>query len=291
MTYLFNGVQTLPRTCGTLAGQPFHTSYPFGFGAQPNPHILRTTFSDRSRCDGGSPRIMTTSILIDRSAIRDKFRQWDEGHQPLEAELNESLAALSALQAHLDAWQRELARERESLQVERESLQAQRETLVQDQPNAGQDPEKPEELTNELTATRDKASALTSMLLSRTEELRVLDSRRAELVTELELSRAREKDLKVSLDEIRQEREEDRAKWGEETRRLRELLEHRLETSQAAGSPPRPEPVSSQAAPARPVERPAERQPAENAVFASVMEQFGKLRQQRAMGNALKKGR
>jgi chromosome segregation ATPase len=199
------------------------------------------------------------------------------------------LAALSAFQAHLDAWQGELARERESLRAERESL-------LRDGSTAGEDQANLSELGNELNATRDKVNALTTMLLSRTEELRVLDNRRAELVTELELSRAREKELKVSLDDIRQQRDAERIQWGEETRRLRELLERRLESAPATSSPEQAggnePPAVQHRVSERPVERLAERTPEDNPVFASVMEQFGKLRQQKARaGSALKKGR
>ena len=57
---------------------------------------------------------------------------------------------------------------------------------------------------------------LTVSLLARTEELRTLDNRRAELVTELELSRAHERELKNSLDEQKRLLEEERAKSSQE---------------------------------------------------------------------------
>ena len=68
---------------------------------------------------------------------------------------------------------------------------------------------------------------LTVSLLARTEELRTLDNRRAELVTELELSRAHERELKNSLDEQKRLLDEERAKSSQELRNLRELLEQR----------------------------------------------------------------
>jgi chromosome segregation ATPase len=231
---------------------------------------------------------MTASVLLDRDTIVDKFRQWDAAQQPLDAELSESLAALAAFQSHLEAWQSELARERESLQTLGDELSAERERLGCEQGTAQLDQTKLTELTTELHTSRDKVGALTTSLLSRTEELRVLDTRRAELATELELSRVREKELKVALDEIKQSREQERLQSTEETRRLRELLESRPEASDPLVQAER---LETGTAEHRAAERHVEKQ-ADNPVLASVMEQFGKLRQQRAMDRpAFKKGR
>jgi chromosome segregation ATPase len=212
---------------------------------------------------GGWPRTMTASVLLDRNAIVETFRQWDEARQPLDAELSESLAALAAFQSHLEAWQQELAGEREKLRLQSEELNAERARLEREQGASQQDQAKLAELTAELHASRDKVGALSTSLLSRTEELRVLDMRRTELATELDLSRAREKELKVALDEIKQSREEER-----------------LQATEATATTEN-----------RPAERHVEKH-ADNPVLASVMEQFGKLRQQRAMDRpAFKKGR
>lgn len=171
---------------------------------------------------------MTASVLLDGETIRDAFRQWDEGQQPIDAELSESLAALSAFQAHLDAWQQELARERDELRADRERL-------GHDQSSAEQDQTRLAELTAEADASREKIDELTVLLASRTEELLVLESA---LVP------------------------------GPTTREEPTQVEHRS------------------------VERPSEKQATDNPVLASVMEQFGKLRQQRALDRpALKKGR
>jgi hypothetical protein len=119
--------------------------------------------------------------------------------------------------------------------------------------------------------------------VSRTEELRVLDERRAELATQLDLSRVRENELKVALDEAKHAREQDQAQAAEESQKLRELLRRQ---SEKADVQPRTAPAENGA------ERHSESHVANNPVLASVMEQFGKLRQQRAQDRpALKKGR
>jgi chromosome segregation ATPase len=224
-----------------------------------------------------SKLFMSAATLIDHQRVRDQFEQWQVGQLSIDAELNESLAALSAFQSHLEAWQQELAREREE-------LRAARERMGHDQANAEQGQARTAELTAELTASRDKVGALTTMLLSRTEELRVLDNRRAEMTTELELSRAREKELKIALDDIKQSRESERQQSAEETRHLRELLQRRLENMDAS--------YREEVAGVTRNNPKAPESPDTQAVFSSVMEQFGKLRQQRAQaGNALKKGR
>ena len=145
-------------------------------------------------------------------------------------------------------------------------------------------------VVKELNEARDKITALTTLLLTRTEELRALDNRRAEVQTELELSRAREKELKVALDEHKRSVEQERSQYAEELHQLREVLERQLESPAAevqhAPAAEQAAPVSQP--PAAPVTRPqptggaARVIPRENAVLGSIVEQFGKLRQQRA---------
>ena len=138
-------------------------------------------------------------------------------------------------------------------------------------------------LTADLNAARDKIGALTTSLLSRTEELRTLDNRRAEVVTELELARAREKELKAALDEHKRTAEQERVHWTEELRHLRELLERRVETNTVEE---RVVPAAEQPAPVAPLTIDAQRRatptPRKNPVLGSIVEQFDKLRQQRA---------
>jgi chromosome segregation ATPase len=213
---------------------------------------------------------MTATTPFDCEAIRGKFRQWQVEQEPIAAQLSESLSALSAYQSHLDAWQQQLAQERGELLAARQQLE-------KDRSAAGASESRMAESATELNAARDKIAALSASLLARTEELRTLDNRRGEVVTELELARARENDLRRTLEELRHTRDQERAQWAEESRHLRELLERRLEggdqqVQETAGHP-------------RVAERPNTIGPdrtADNAVFASVMEQFGKLRQQRA---------
>jgi chromosome segregation ATPase len=224
----------------------------------------------------------TDTALIDSEAIRGTFRQWRAEQEPLDAELAESLSALSAYQSHLDDWHAKLARERDDLRAAREQLDRDRAASESDHAKFNQ-------VNKELNEARDKIAALTTMLLSRTEELRTLDNRRAEDATELELTRARERDFAAKLDELKQVREQEQAQWAEESRHLRELLEHRLETSEtespAAAADPPPRNVQRS-------ESDRDDPQADNPVLASIMEQFGKLRQQRTQDRpALKKAR
>jgi chromosome segregation ATPase len=204
-------------------------------------------------------------------AIRGTFREWHAHEQPLAAELSESLAALSAYQSHLDSWQAELAREREALADARrqfetnqaESQAAQSETVAA--------------TAVELTSAREKISSLTAALLARTDELRALDGRRAEVVTELELARAREKELHAKLEELKNQREQERAQGAEELRHLRALLECRLESNDSARHSAADEHPTTPSWPAEQASRAGN-----SPVLGSIVEQFGKLRQQRA---------
>ncbi len=220
---------------------------------------------------------MTTDTLdIDCDAIRGAFREWHAEQEPLAAELTESLAALAAYQAHLDTWQQQLADQREALRAARDEFAAERAAAEQAQD------ESRAEVSAELGAAREKVASLTSALLARTEELRALDGRRAEMATELELARAREKDFTAKLEEVKQSREEQRAQWSAELRHLRTMLERRLESEAEpcqeadAALPPAP----------RPPAEPAGRSPSHSPVLGSIVEQFGKLRQQRSTQRA-----
>ncbi|MEX0610931.1 MAG: hypothetical protein WD738_11465 [Pirellulales bacterium] len=217
----------------------------------------------------------TESPIIDCEAVRGAFRQWRAQQEPLAAELSESLTALSAYQSHLDAWQRQLAVERDELRQARERFATERAAAEKSQAQSFA------EISTELNAARDKIGSLTSALLARTEELRALDGRRAEVATELELARAREKELRATLEELRQSREQEELKWAEELRHLRELLEQRMEESSL-----------EQAQTTNWWQADGGSRMADNPVLGSIQEQFGKLRQQRASDRpALKKAR
>jgi hypothetical protein len=128
------------------------------------------------------------------------------------------------------------------------------------------------------------------MLLARTEELRTLDVRRAEIAAELESARSHERELKMSVDELREARERDRVQWLQDSRHLRELVERRLQETEPEIEHEEVTPQQAHA-PAKPAE-PQDGEPSDNPVIASVMGQFGKLRQQRALDRpALKKTR
>ena len=164
-------------------------------------------------------RAMTTELnVLDREALHTTFETWAAEEESLDDQLGESLAALAAYQSHLDTWQKQLADERTELIYLREQFEREQAAAAESQTHT-------QDAGAEFVAARQKVADLTVSLLARTEELRTLDNRRAELVTELELSRAHERELKNSLDEQKRLLEEERAKSSEELRNLRELLE------------------------------------------------------------------
>src|SRR5262245_53878200 len=69
---------------------------------------------------------MSFASTINSETIRESFRTWNAERDSLDAELNESFAALSAYQLHLDVWQQQLAREREELRIARQQLEQER---------------------------------------------------------------------------------------------------------------------------------------------------------------------
>src|SRR5712671_1572341 len=151
---------------------------------------------------------MTLTSTISGDAIRQTFQAWNAERDSLDSELSESLAALEAYQNHLDTWHQQLAREREELQNARGQFE-------RDQLSADKNQSEASAATiSELHAAREKISALTTLLLNRTEELRTLDNRRAEAQTELELARARERELTAALDDQKRSVEQERAHWA-----------------------------------------------------------------------------
>ncbi len=232
-------------------------------------------------------RPMTTELtLLDRDTLHATFDTWAAAEESLDAQLSESLEALAAYQSHLDNWQRQLADERTALIQARELFEREQAAAAASQSLSTA------EAGAELTAARQKIADLTSSLLARTEELRTLDNRRAEVATELELARAREKELKNGLDEQKQLLDQERAKWTEDLRYLREMLEHRGESAETEAA------VSAVSAPAKPTlglpraAKPTRDRSNSGAVLGSIVEQFGKLRQQRAVDRqGLKKSR
>jgi septal ring factor EnvC (AmiA/AmiB activator) len=213
--------------------------------------------------------MMTDTLQIDCESIRQTLHEWRAEQETFDAQLTESLSALAAYQSHLDAWQKQLANEREQLRTAREQFQHERDRT--DGAQAGLDPNSAE--AAELSAAREKISALSASLLARTEELRQLDERRSELAAELELNRVREKELAKALEEQRQTLEQERAHRAEELRNLERL------TQGAQGDSPSENSANNLAA----ASGRGPQQVNENPVLGSIVEQFGKLRQQRAL--------
>ena len=225
-------------------------------------------------------RMTNDTAIIDCEAIRGRFQQWRAQQEPLAAELSESLAALAACQSHLDAWQQQLVREREELGAARDRFAIEQAEAEKSQAQSVA------ETTAELHAAREKIASLTAALLARTDELRVLDRRRAEVVTELELARAREKEFNTKLEELKQAREQERLQWADELRHLRELVERRLETSDVERHAAAAEYPPATRSPVEHVTRPSN-----SPVLGTIVEQFGKLRQQRALDRPAHKSR
>ena len=218
----------------------------------------------------------TESLLLDRDAVHSKFDEWTAEQESLDAQLSESLSALAAYQSHLDAWQRQLSQERDELRTAREQFECDRAAagMRQGQSSA--------EASEELSATREKNAELTTSLLARTEELRTLDQQRAELATELDLVRAREIELKTALDEQQRTLDLERAQSSQELHQLRETLKHRGEAVEPAGQANGAS-AHSVAEPPRAANSTNRDQSSGGAVLSSIVEQFGKLRLQRAV--------
>lgn len=226
-------------------------------------------------------RAMTTELqILDREALHTTFESWAAEEESLDAELREALEALTAYQSHLDAWQKQLADERTELICLREQFEREQAAAAESQahsPEAGA----------EFVAARQKVADLTVSLLARTEELRTLDTRRAELVAELELAHAHERELKSALDEQKQLLHQERSKSADELNHSRQALEQHSESVEAVRRDSKPSTEAPRAA------NPTNRDRSNGgAVLGSIVEQFGKLRQQRAVDRqGLKKAR
>jgi chromosome segregation ATPase len=218
---------------------------------------------------------MTTyAATFDKASTLASFRDWHSEQEALDAQLSESLDALAAYQSQLDAWQLQLAGERAELRQAREQLERDRADAerAQAQPSP--------EIAAELNETQEKMATLTASLLARTEELRTLDVQRAEVASELELSRARETELTTALDEQQRSLEQERAQWTDELQQLREMLALRAEEASFHGQESE---HGKPSAPDQPVPRAGTSELVKNnPVLGSIVEQFGKLRQQRA---------
>ncbi len=229
---------------------------------------------------------MTLAPAISSDAIRETFREWNEERNALDAELSESLAALEAYQGHLDEWHQQLVRERKELCDAREQFDHDRELAAKNQSETSS------ATLAELHEAREKITALTTLLLNRTEELRTLDLSRAELQTELELARTRERESKAALDDYKHSVDQERSQWAEELKHLRTAIERQLEepahnearlASEAPASISSPISLASTSSANKPQTDAIPIPPGENPLLGSIAEQFGKLRQQRAI--------
>lgn len=207
----------------------------------------------------------TAAISIDHEIVRDSFRQWHAEQEELDAQLAESVAALEAYQSHLDQWQRQLAEERDELHQLRE-------TIERDQAFAGNSGEHVDQLQSELSEARERVARLDAELLARTDELQESNRQRVETDSQLAQAKEREQELVASLESQK-----------------RSAMERQIEAqapvqprgqveSAAAAQASEPPPAATVTKPRQEPERSA------NPVLGSVIEQFGKLRQQRAAG-------
>jgi chromosome segregation ATPase len=230
---------------------------------------------------------MILASEVSCEAVRETFLAWNAERDSLDTELSESLVALEAYQLHLDVWQQQLVDERHELQTAREQFELERMSAEKNHSESSA------ATINELHAAREKITALTTLLLSRTEELRTLDNSRAEIQAELELTRAREREVRAALDDQKRSLDQERSQWSVELKHLREVIEHQLDAPAvdepiAAVEPPATAALLASptyAAPASktPSNGDAQPLPRENPVLGSIVEQFGKLRQQRAV--------
>ena len=189
----------------------------------------------------------------------------------------------AAAKSKLDSDWTELRVARGTIEQERDELRAARNQLERDRAITDQgQSEAAATLTAELNAARDRINALTTSLLSRTEELRTLDNRRSEVVTDLEVARAREKELLATLEEYKRTAEQEQTLRKEELLHLRELLERRTEIISVEDRVPSPSEARVPTTPPQPKASDSQPVPRENAVLGSIVEQFDKLRQQRA---------
>jgi chromosome segregation ATPase len=188
---------------------------------------------------------------IDREIITNSFREWQQEQQKLDAQLAESVAALDAYQANLDSWQQELVRERDELQQLRVAIEKYEREPV---PSAnGDGNEQLALLKQELAEAREQIASLTA---------------------DLALARAHELELGEALAE---------EQHSKDTHALHhEAFDEAVELA-AAGS------HRGDAAPSG--HGRAETRRGASPVLGSVMEQFGKLREQRSLSRSNTKPR
>ena len=202
-----------------------------------------------------------TTATVDIAPLHDWFAELAATQSEAERDLDESVTALEAYQSHLDRCQAELAAECAALEEERAKLVAERQRL-------SEMPAGEEEQLAELGEARKLISELRDMLLERTEELRRSDSKRTELVSELQQARARQLELEKNIETEKSQHLEQQLRWTEEFQRVSELLEGRTVSKGDSGKESSSDPV-----------------------LGSIMAQFGKLRRQAADRRAGRAGK
>lgn len=218
----------------------------------------------------------TTMASLDLEPVHDCFEQWREEQGSVDSELCETFSALEEYQSRLEDWQKELKDELDELQRERKRLE-------RDRSDSDSCAEEFDAVTDELNQARQQMGQLTKELLSRTDELRDLEKKRAELNTELELARARDKELSSALEGQKQWMDEQRQQWTEELQHLRELVEARPAVSEDRWNDVEEGDVRSESANGN-GDSESDDSWEESPVLGSIVAQFGKLRKQRSAG-------
>ena len=223
------------------------------------------------RADRQGKIAMTPSLVsVDRESVEHSFREWQEEQSLLDAQLAESVAALDSYQSHLDNWQQELAREREELRQLREAVE-------HDQAPGSTGNEQIELLNQELRESREQVSSLTMALQTRTDELRELECQRETIEAELALVRGREQELEAAV-AAQQSGSDTQTHHGNQHQAA---FDKAVEQAAAANQG---EAVKSGTAKVEP-------RRGASPVLGSVMEQFGKLREQRSLNRSNNKAR
>jgi len=192
-------------------------------------------------------------VHIDRESIANSFRAWHEEQRQLDAQLAESFAALDAFQTSLERWQQELVQERDAMKALRGQLEGKcGETSVT--ASSGGEVAELELLRQELQQAREQISALTA---------------------DLALARAHELELGEALSAEQHSHDTHAFHQDEAFDEAVELV--------AAGS------YRGDTAPTG--KKRSEQRGGTSPVLGSVMEQFGKLREQRSQSRSNTKPR
>jgi septal ring factor EnvC (AmiA/AmiB activator) len=191
-------------------------------------------------------------VVVDRESITNSFRIWHEEQQQLDSQLAESVAALDAFQATLETWQLELVQERDELRQLRETLECEK-THTEIVPAVGESGELAQ-LRQELQQAREQISALTA---------------------DLALARAHELELGEAL--VAEQHAHDTHVYHQD-----EAFDEAVELVAAGSYRGDTTPTGNKRSEPRRGSSP---------VLGSVMEQFGKLREQRSLSRSNTKPR